>query len=127
MDDLTGRMRSDWDQRARQDAFYFAAFGRHEQEEAEFEATAADVVRNLDRELRRLGDSSNLRALEIGCGPGRIMLPMSQRFGEIHGVDISAEMVHLARARLQQMPHAHAHVNSGADLGGCADGSPAGR
>ena len=123
MDDLTGRMRSDWDQRARQDAFYFAAFGRHEQEEAEFEATAADVVRNLDRELRRLGDSSNLRALEIGCGPGRIMLPMSQRFGEIHGVDISAEMVHLARARLQQMPHAHAHVNSGADLGGCADGS----
>ena len=33
MADVTGRMRSDWDQRARQDALYFAAFGRREQEE----------------------------------------------------------------------------------------------
>ncbi len=105
------RMRSDWDRRAREDANYYAAFGRREQEEAEFQATAVDVVRDLDRELRRLGrypDKASLRALEVGCGPGRIMLPMSTRFGEIHGVDISTEMVRLARERLRETPTAPA-------------------
>jgi SAM-dependent methyltransferase len=119
-------MRSDWDRRAREDANYYAAFGRREQEEAEFQATAVDVVRDLDRELRRLGrhpNTASLRALEVGCGPGRIMLPMSTRFGEIHGVDISAEMVRLARERLRETPNAHALVNNGADLGAFADES----
>ena len=119
-------MRSDWDRRAREDANYYAAFGRRDQEEAEFQATAVDVVRDLDRELRRLGrrpDKAALRALEVGCGPGRIMLPMSARFGEIHGVDISAEMVRLARERLRETPNAHPQVNNGADLGAFADDS----
>ena len=40
-----------------------------------------------------------LRALEIGCGPGRLMKPLSRNFGEIHGVDVSDEMVRLARER----------------------------
>ena len=124
--DVTDKMRSDWDRRAREDANYYAAFGRRGQEEAEFQSTAVDVVRDLDRELRRLGrhtDRTALRALEIGCGPGRIMLPMSARFGEIHGVDISAEMVRLARERLRQTPNAHPQVNNGADLGAFADES----
>jgi len=123
--DVTGRMRADWDRRAREDALYYVAFGRREQEEAEFQATAADVVRSLDGELRRLGrpaDISRLRALEIGCGPGRIMSPMSRRFAEVHGVDISGEMIRLARERLRDIPNAHPQVNSGADLGGFPDG-----
>jgi SAM-dependent methyltransferase len=117
-------MRSDWDLRAREDARYYAAFGRREQEEAEFQQSAGDVVRNLDRELRRLprgSDRTALRALEIGCGPGRVMLPMSLRFGKIHGVDISQEMIRLARERLAAVPNARVQVNSGADLDAFAD------
>jgi SAM-dependent methyltransferase len=136
-------MRSDWERRAREDACYYTAFGRREQEEAEFQQSAGDVVRNLDRELRRLpqlaseedpsltvgarigasalGTQASLRALEIGCGPGRVMLPMSLRFVEIHGVDISEEMIRLARERLASAPNAHVQVNSGADLGAFAD------
>jgi SAM-dependent methyltransferase len=108
-------MRSDWDRRAREDARYYAAFGRREQEEAEFQQSAGDVVRNLDRELGRLPlrtDRAALRALEIGCGPGRVMLPMSLRFGEIHGVDISEEMIRLARERLASAPNAHVQATS---------------
>jgi SAM-dependent methyltransferase len=122
--DLTDRMRSDWDRRAREDARYYAAFGRREQEEAEFQQSAGDVVRNLDRELRRLPlgtDRATLHALEIGCGPGRVMLPMSLRFGKIHGVDISEEMIRLARERLTSAPNARVQVNSGADLDAFAD------
>ena len=119
-------MRSDWNRRAREDAHYYVAFGRREQEQAEFEATAADVVRDLTRELRHLGrpaDHMTMRALEIGCGPGRVMLPMSRRFREIHGVDVSDEMIRQARRRLSQSPNAHAGVNNGLDLGGFTDES----
>lgn len=117
--ELTGRMREDWERRAREDANYYVAFGRREQEEAEFEATAADVVRNLDRELRRFGGAAEiarLRALEIGCGPGRIMLPMSRRVAEIRGVDISEGMIRRAEERLRGAVNARASVNNGADL-----------
>ncbi len=120
MSDIADKMRSDWNRRALEDAHYYVAFGRREQEEAEFEATAADVVRDLDRELRRLGrpaDHAAMKALEIGCGPGRVLLPMSRRFREIHGVDVSDEMIRQARLRLSRSPNAHVHVNSGQDLG----------
>ncbi|HSW48795.1 MAG TPA: methyltransferase domain-containing protein [Bryobacteraceae bacterium] len=126
MSEIADRMRGDWNRRAREDANYYVAFGRREQEQAEFEATAADVVRDLTRELRHLGrpaDHLAMKALEIGCGPGRVMLPMSRRFREIHGVDISGEMIRQARERLSQSPNAHAHVNSGLDLKGFADES----
>jgi SAM-dependent methyltransferase len=119
-------MRSDWNRRAREDARYYVAFGRRGQDQAEFEATAAGVVRDLDRELRRLGrpaDHLEMRALEIGCGPGRVMLPMSRRFREIHGVDVSDEMIRQARERLREIPNAHAHVNNGLDLKGFHDAS----
>lgn len=50
------------------------------------------------------------------------MIPMSRHFGEIHGVDISDEMVVLARQKLARVPNAHVHVNSGSDLGMFDDG-----
>jgi hypothetical protein len=52
----TSRMRSDWNRRAREDANYYVAFGRRGQSEEEFQATAGGVVRNLERELRHLGN-----------------------------------------------------------------------
>ena len=124
MSETLDRMRSDWDHRAREDARYYVAFGRREQEEAEFQRTAADVVRNLDCELRRLPrgtDKASLRALEIGCGVGRVMLPMSTRFGEIHGVDISEEMIRQARQQLAATANAYVQATSGADLAALAD------
>jgi SAM-dependent methyltransferase len=117
-------MRADWNRRAREDANYFVAFGRREQDDAEFFATAADVVRLLEGELKRLpagGDRRARRALEIGCGPGRLMRPMSRHFGEIHGVDVSDEMIRLAEMRLEGIPHAHVHATSGSDLAIFAD------
>ena len=48
------RMRQDWNERAREDPHYYVAFGRREQDDAEFFATAADVVRGLRAEARHL-------------------------------------------------------------------------
>jgi SAM-dependent methyltransferase len=150
---ISERMRSDWNQRAREDPHYYVAFGGRDQDEESFLATAADVLRLLEGELRRLPPLANARgsetpgspipsrdlplpsrdrqeavpnyrrALEIGCGPGRLMKPLSRHFSEIHGVDVSDEMIRLARERLRDIPHAHAHATNGASLAQFADGS----
>jgi ubiquinone/menaquinone biosynthesis C-methylase UbiE len=112
-------MRADWNDRAREDAHYYAAFGRRDQDDTEFFAAAADLIRNLESELRRFPAAvpqSSRRALEIGCGPGRLMRPMSRHFGEIHGIDVSDEMITQAGRNLHDVPHAHLHHTSGSDL-----------
>jgi SAM-dependent methyltransferase len=123
---VSERMRADWNQRAREDAHYYVAFGGRDQDEAEFLATAADVLRSIEAELKRLPAKANRRAwraLEIGCGPGRLVKTLSRHFGEIHGVDVSDEMIVLARERLADIPHAHFHANDGSSLGQFADDS----
>ena len=116
-------MRADWNRRAKEDAHFYVAFGRQQQSEADFLASAAETVPIFEREFVRLAAAaaSGRRALEIGCGPGRLLLPMSRHFGEIHGVDISEEMAALARKRLRNVPNARVHVTSGSDLGALSD------
>jgi SAM-dependent methyltransferase len=123
---VSARMREDWNARAREDAYYYVAFGGREQSDDDFTATASSVAAGIERELRRLPPVSNprtRRALEIGCGPGRLMKPLARNFGEIHGVDVSDEMVRLARLRLRDISHAHVHATSGATLPLFADES----
>jgi SAM-dependent methyltransferase len=117
MDDpkVLERMRADWNERAGEDAYYYVAFGRRNQNEEEFFQTASDLVRGLELDLKRLPGRD--AALEIGCGPGRLMRPLSRYFREIHGVDVSDEMIRLARERLRDTPNAHPHHGSGSDLG----------
>lgn len=120
------QMREDWNSRAQEDANFYVAFGRRNQDPDEFFHTGNEVVRSLEREMKRLQAGANWRAsraLEIGCGPGRLLRPMSRHFGEIHGVDVSDEMISRARANLQGIPHAHTHHTSGADLAPFADES----
>ena len=119
-------MQRDWNERAREDANFYVAFGRREQDDEEFFATGAEVVRGLEWELKRFTAPANRRAwraLEIGCGPGRLLRPMSRHFGEIHGIDVSDEMIRRAAANVRDIPHAHVHHTSGADLAPFADES----
>jgi SAM-dependent methyltransferase len=123
---VSERMRADWNQRAREDAHYYVAFGGRDQDEAEFLATAADVLRSIEAQLKRLPTQANRRAwraLEIGCGPGRLIQALCRHFGEIHGVDVSDEMIRLAHQRLAGIPHAHFHATDGATLAQFADDS----
>jgi cyclopropane fatty-acyl-phospholipid synthase-like methyltransferase len=115
------RMREDWNERAREDPHYYVAFGRRDQSDEEFFATASDVVRGLRAESKHLRPAgapmpANLKALEIGCGPGRLMRPLSGNFAEIHGIDVSDEMIRLAAAKLHDIPHARLHHTRTSDL-----------
>jgi uncharacterized protein (TIGR03437 family) len=121
MDGSSERMRAEWNRRAREDANYYVAFGRREQDDEEFFASAADVVRALEGELRRL--RARRAALEIGCGPGRLMRFMARHFGQVHGVDVSDEMVRLAQEKLRHVPNAYPHHAPGSDLRQFGDGT----
>jgi SAM-dependent methyltransferase len=119
-------MREDWDRRAREDASYYVAFGRRRQSREEFLSSAGDVLRSLREEYRRFPPGTDfhaLTAIEIGCGPGRLMAALSGEFGRLLGVDVSGEMVALARENLRDVPHAEARQGSGADLRGFSDDS----
>ena len=119
------QMRNDWNARARSDAYYYAITGRRNQDSAEFLATAELVLPILHGALARVHvDESGgpRRALEIGCGPGRLMLPMSRHFDEIHGVDVSDEMLALARHNLREVPNVYLTRNSGSDLSAFSSG-----
>ena len=111
-------MRAEWNERAQEDAHYYVAFGRRDQDDEEFFATAKDLVSELVGELKRLPDSPRKlrRALEIGCGPGRLLRPMSQYFGQIYGVDVSDSMIAIAKEKLRDVPSAFPYAIGGSDL-----------
>lgn len=118
MKSVSRRMSSDWNRRARSDALYYVALGRRGQSWPDLLSGSEDLVRSLQNELSRIRSAAGevRRALEIGCGPGRLMLPLSRHFGEIHGVDVSTEMVRLARRNLAGVTQAHFHVLGGTNL-----------
>jgi SAM-dependent methyltransferase len=100
------------------DTSYYVAYGRRGQSDAEFLAAATGVVNELEAELGRLKaeERGNWRALEIGCGSGRLMRPMSRHFLEIHGVDVAGDAIRQARENLQDVPHAHPREIQGTSL-----------
>jgi SAM-dependent methyltransferase len=100
------------------DTSYYVAYGRRGQSDAEFLAAATGVVNQLEAELSRLKaeERGNWRALEIGCGSGRLMRPMSRHFLEIHGVDVAPDAIRQARENLQDLPHARPREIHGTSL-----------
>ena len=117
---LRRKMRADWDRRGREDAMHYVNTARRGWNEHEFFATGDRNVAELisgDMESVCQGrDPSAMRVLEIGCGVGRMTRALAGIFGEVHGVDISGEMVSRAQRFLRDTPNAHVYRNSGADL-----------
>jgi SAM-dependent methyltransferase len=63
------------------------------------------------------GDDPRLmRVLEIGCGVGRVTRALADVFGEVHAVDVSGEMIRLARQTLADKPNVFLYQNNGMDL-----------
>ena len=55
--------------------------------------------------------------LEIGCGIGRVLQHLAGACREVHGVDISREMVDQGARRLSHLPNVRFHHGNGYDLG----------
>lgn len=120
LDEQLKKMARDWDERARENARYYVATGNDSWSDDEFFASGEKAVREqIANDMINIcqgKDPKQMRVIEIGCGAGRITRALSNLFGEVHGVDVSGEMVERARQALADRPNAHVYQNNGMDL-----------
>jgi 2-polyprenyl-3-methyl-5-hydroxy-6-metoxy-1,4-benzoquinol methylase len=114
------RMREDWDRRARENAFHYVASGRENWTEEEFRASGEQSVRELilDDGARLCPDGNwqQKTLLEIGCGAGRMTGSLAQAIGQVHAVDVSPEMLAIAKRRHEGVSNIHFHLIDGQRL-----------
>jgi cyclopropane fatty-acyl-phospholipid synthase-like methyltransferase len=108
------KMREEWNRRAGKSFMQYTS-GTQTESEQDYLASAQ---RDADTILKYLGgaDTKSWRAIDLGCGVGRIMQVLAPRFGEIHGVDVSDEMLRHAKERLKEHGHVRLHRIEGKDL-----------
>ena len=115
-------MERDWNERAKKDVKYFIRSFYNQSEEDFWASGRENCIQilgiNSSRYDKILGDKDpkKMRILEIGCGIGRILIPMSKIFGEAIGVDVSQKMIELANDYLEPISNCKAFKTSGSDL-----------
>ena len=117
---LLAKMREDWDKRALENSKHYIANGKETWTDEDFyrsgeETLEWDILSDMNNVCQG-ADPKQMKVLEIGCGAGRITRALAKRFGEIHAVDVSGEMVRQGREALKDFPNVHIYQNSGADV-----------
>jgi len=72
--------------------------------------------------VRGLGITTNAVVLEIGCGVARLGREIAPHAREFWGLDVSENMVAIARERCAHLPNAHFVAGNGRDLAGIPTG-----
>jgi glycosyltransferase involved in cell wall biosynthesis/ubiquinone/menaquinone biosynthesis C-methylase UbiE len=85
--------------------------------EADFFETGRQAIRaTLDR-IAALGISLTCeKALDFGCGPGRLAQALAEHFQEVHGVDIAPSMIARAQRLNKHGDRCTYHLNEAPDL-----------
>lgn len=87
-------------------------------DEGEFFATGQRAVDEVLALLKRLGHGpqQHERALDFGCGAGRLTRALGNHFDRVDGVDIAASMIELAGSKNPSPERVQFHLNEAADL-----------
>ena len=119
-DSILEKMQRDWDARARENARYYVNTARKDWTDEEFfqsgERTVAEEISTDMINICQGKDPADMKVLEIGCGVGRVTRALARKFGEVHAVDVSGEMIAQARKSLANEPNALVYLNNGMDL-----------
>ena len=113
-----------WDERAKEDAFYFVDNRIGYRNPAEEERFWAGGVSDLDKLLDALelevkpGD----RVVEIGCGVGRLTRVLAERAASVKALDVSAEMLQQAQQHNGHLDNVEWVHGDGTALTGIPDG-----
>jgi len=114
------RMRRDWDRRALEDAESYIYSRDSESDEESFDRSGLANYNQLVRPylpiLLEGKVARECRAVEIGCGLGRMTRWFAEDFGEVVAIDISPRMIAQARHRLATFANIRFLVGSGGDL-----------
>jgi SAM-dependent methyltransferase len=115
------RLKNNWESLAEQDAL-FAILTDHRRaggkwNVAEFMATGISEIETVMDHLACIGCSPNYagKALDFGCGVGRVTQALAARFASCVGVDISRQMIDKARS-LNRYAHCCYLANSNEQL-----------
>lgn len=65
--------------------------------------------------------SPERKVLDVGCGIGRLEVDIAPRVSEVHGIDVSAQMINAALKRCAPLSNVHLLKVSGRDLAEYAD------
>lgn len=113
-----------WDARAREDAYYFV-----DSRQRYGDADAAEFWGGGERGLDALLDALGLEleggetVVEIGCGIGRITHPLAGRCARVLAIDVSSEMLRLAREHGAGLDNVEWLLGDGTSLEPVADRS----
>jgi len=116
------RMKEEWNARAKMNHMFVIATDSSQSEEEFWKSGEIDCDAILEKNGKRFqeiiqgNEPRKMKILEIGCGIGRILIPMSKIFGKVVGVDVSPEMVRLGQKHTKDMPNCEIIENNGVDL-----------
>ena len=85
--------------------------------DAFFATGRADTLRFIADLMRIAPDAGRERALDFGCGVGRITRPLADHFASVDGVDVARSMIARARELNRAQPRCRFHVIRTVDLG----------
>lgn len=122
---MLGRdMQRFWDDRARENALYFVDnnLDYDQPDRGAFWSRGEGV---LDQMLDTVGltIASSAEVLDIGCGVGRLTAALARRSRLVYGLDVSSEMLALARSYNAELPNVEWLQGDGHGLDNLADGS----
>lgn len=96
------RMRMEWNKRAKRNALYYvltdSRYINNRGDLESFFAHGRDEIESVISLTRKMGFNLNYggRALDFGCGVGRLTQALANYFLSVYGVDISDEMIRYA-------------------------------
>lgn len=116
-----GRLQRKWNEAGKVDPFWSVLSAPDKKgnrwQVDEFFRTGVEEVDPLMEYVASLGvPLQKGRALDFGCGPGRLTQALGRHFDRVDGVDISPSMIELARQLNGQADRCHFHVNGADDL-----------
>ena len=121
------KMKKEWNERAKMNLLFVIATDHSDSEDDFWESgkTECDLIlgKNSQRfeKIKENKLPSKMNVLEIGCGIGRILIPMKKIFGNVIGIDVSSEMVQLGQKYVESIPNCSIIENNGIDLSEFSD------
>jgi SAM-dependent methyltransferase len=116
-------MRNFWDERAREDAYFFIDNNRSYRD-VDLTEFWSEGERTVDQLLAVLGVTFRPSdvALDIGCGVGRLTRAIAKRARLVYGIDVSREMIERAREHNLEVDNVEWLVGDGTSLRPIPDG-----
>lgn len=115
-----------WNRQSRQSTYGFISHLQSgDWDPTEFALVGQRFVDQMLLRYRRHGTvpETSAAVVEIGCGVGRFLKPLSQHFKSVIGLDFSREMLDSARSYCGDIANIRLQLNDGFTLASCPDES----